>query len=247
MKDNFSKQALQYSRFRPGYPQQLYDFLLQLLPVKKAAWDAGTGNGQVAAKLSDYFEKVFATDISANQLANSVKKKNIFYSVENAQQSSFANNQFDLITVAQAIHWFDFEKFYKESERTLKSNGVIAIFGYNLMRISTEIDLIIDDFYKNIIGLYWDRERKYVDENYSTISFPFKEIKCPVLNNDCEWNVEQVIGYINTWSAVQYFISTNNRNPVDEIAEPLKKLWRNDLKRKVSFPIFMRAGKKLKE
>ncbi len=244
MKDNFSKQADLYSRFRPGYPQKLYDFLIKLVTDKKAAWDCGTGNGQVAAKLAQYFEKVYATDASANQLANAVKKENIFYSVENADQTSFENNKFDLITVAQAIHWFDFEKFYEQARRTLKQESLIVVFGYNLMRINKEIDFIIDDFYKNIIGPYWDAERKYVDENYRTIPFPFKEIKTPDFMSEYEWTFEEVTGYLNTWSAVQHFISKNNQNPVGEIIEPLKKAWGGDQKRKVSFPIFMRAGRK---
>jgi ubiquinone/menaquinone biosynthesis C-methylase UbiE len=244
MKDNFSKQAHLYAIFRPGYPQQLYDFLTDLAAGKKIAWDCGTGNGQVAAKLSEYFEKVYATDISASQIANAVKKKNIFYSLEKAEKTAFANNQFDLITIAQAIHWFHFEKFYKEVKRTLKQNGVIAVFGYNLIRINKEIDAVIDDFYINITGPYWDKERKFVDENYANIPFPFdKEIKAPEFESEYEWELEHLIGYFNTWSAVQHFITIKNENPVEQIIEPLKKLWGNETKRKVTFPIFMRIGR----
>lgn len=244
MKDNFSRQANLYSRFRPGYPQQLYDFLLHLLADKKTAWDCGTGNGQVASKLSGYFEEVYATDISKNQLSNAVKKKNIFYSVENSEQPSFENNKFDLITVAQAIHWFDLKNFYKEVERTLKPTGLIAVFGYNLMSINKEINAAIDDFYTNVTGPYWDKERKFVDKKYRTIPFPFEEIETPMFKSEYDWEFNQVIGYFNTWSAVQHFITKNKKNPVDEFIEPLKKLWGNEEKRKVSFPIFMRAGRK---
>lgn len=244
MKDNFSKQAQSYSRFRPGYPQQLYDFLIHHLSDQKTAWDCGTGNGQVAVKLSTYFEKVYATDISSSQLANAVKKENIFYSIEKAEKTSFADGQFDLITVAQAIHWFDFAKFNYEAIRTLKPGGLLAVFGYNLFKINKEINFIIEDFYKNIIGPYWDKERKYVDEKYATIPFPFEEIKTPDLFNEYEWEFERVTGYINTWSSVQHFITKNNKNPVEQIINPLKEAWGNELKRKISFPIFMRAGRK---
>lgn len=244
MKDNFSKQAHLYSRFRPDYPQQLYDFLLDYLSDKKTAWDCGTGNGQVATKLSSYFEKVFATDASFGQIENATKKENIFYSIQKAEHTSFIKNQFDLITVAQAIHWFDFEKFYKEVNRTLKPRGIIAVFGYNLFKISKEIDEIIDHFYKNIIGPYWDKERKYVDENYSTIPFPFEEIRSPKFYNKHDWEFEHLIGYLNTWSSVQHFITRNQTNPVDQIIAPLKAAWGRELRKEISFPVFMRVGRK---
>lgn len=244
MIENFSKQSHSYSRFRPDYPQQLYDFLLHFISNKKTAWDCGTGNGQVAVKLSQYFEQVFATDISAGQIENAVKKKNIFYSLENAEQTSFTDNQFDLITVAQAIHWFDFEELYKEAKRTLKPGGIIAVFGYNLFKINKETNAIIDNFNKNIIGPYWDKERKYVDENYDTIPFPFEEIKSPKFLNKYKWEFEHVIGYLNTWSAVQHFIAKNQTNPVDQIIVPLKDAWENEATREISFPIFMRVGRK---
>ena len=175
MKDNFSTQADLYSRFRPDYCQQLYDFLLHLIPAKNTAWDCGTGNGQVAVKLSEYFEEVYATDISANQIKNAKKKKNIFYSIQKAEKTSFANHQFDLITVAQAIHWFDFEKFYAEVKRTLKPSGIIAVFGYNLCKINKETDKIIHNFYKNIIGPYWDDERKYFDKIMQLFRFHLRK------------------------------------------------------------------------
>ena len=176
MKDNFSKQSGLYSKFRPGYPEQLFDFLLPLIKNKNAAWDCGTGNGQVAVKLSEYFNKVYATDISAAQINNAAIKKNILYSVESAEQTSFDDNTFDLVTVAQAIHWFNFERFYKEVKRTLKPSCILAVIGYHMFRINKETDLLIDHFYRDITGPYWDHERKYVDNYYQTIPFPFKEI-----------------------------------------------------------------------
>src|ERR1700680_4815740 len=132
MKDNFSKQSDLYSKFRPGYPKKLFDFLLPLVPDKKSAWDCGTGNGQIAVKLSQYFNEVYATDLSAAQIDNAVKKKNIFYFVENAEETSLPDNTFDLITVAQAIHWFDFKIFYRQVDRTLRQGGIIAMIGYDV-------------------------------------------------------------------------------------------------------------------
>lgn len=244
MKDNFSKQSDLYSRFRPGYPRQLFNFLLPLVPDKKAAWDCGTGNGQVAVKLSQYFNEVYATDLSAVQIDNAVTKKNIFYSVENAEETLFSNNKFDLITIAQAIHWFNFKNFYHEAESTLKPGGIIAIIGYDVFRINEEINSLVDQFYKETTGPYWDKERKYIDDHYRTIPFPFKEIETPDFSMNYNWEFEQVIGFLNTWSAVQHYIRKNNENPVEKFSEKLRKVWGNVLKRKVLFPVFMRTGRK---
>jgi ubiquinone/menaquinone biosynthesis C-methylase UbiE len=243
MKDNFSKQSDLYSRFRPGYPRQLFDFLLPLVPDKKTAWDCGTGNGQVAVKLSVYFNKVYATDLSSAQIEKADKKTNIFYSVESAEETLFPDNKFDLITVGQAIHWFEFKNFYREAKRTLKPGGIIAVIGYDVFRINKKIDLLINNFYRDTTGPYWDKERKYIDEHYLTIPFPFKEITTPGFFMKYNWEYEQVVGYLNTWSAVQHYIRKNNEDPVEKFSEELKKAWGNVLKRKVTFPIFMRTGR----
>ncbi|HEY5406358.1 MAG TPA: class I SAM-dependent methyltransferase [Ginsengibacter sp.] len=244
MKDNFSKHSDLYSRFRPGYPKQLFEFLLPLLPEKKAVWDCGTGNGQLAVSLSKYFKEVYATDISAAQITNATKKKNIFYSVENTEETVWPDNKFDLISVAQAIHWFDFKKFYHHANRTLKHGGIIAIIGYDVLKINKEIDLLTNQFYKKTVGPYWDKERKHIDDHYSIIPFPFKEIDTPDFSMNYNWEFEQVIGYLNTWSAVQHYIRKNNENPVEKFSVELKKVWGDVLKRKVSFPVFMRTGRK---
>ena len=244
MKDNFSKQSDLYSQFRPGYPKQLFNFLIPLVPDKKSAWDCGTGNGQVAVKLSQYFNKVYATDLSAAQINNAEERKNIFYSVENAEETLLPDNKFDLVTVAQAIHWFDFKNFYHQVNRTLKPGGVIAVVGYGVFRINKEIDFLINEFYRKTTGPYWDKERKYIDEHYGTIPFPFKEIDAPDFFMNYNWELEQVIGYLNTWSAVQHYIRKNNENPVEKFSEELKKSWGNVLKRTITFPIFMRTGRK---
>ncbi len=242
MKDNFSKQAQLYARFRPTYPAEVFNFLLSFIPIRKIAWDCGTGNGQIAVELAKYFDNVFATDISENQINNAVKKRNITYKVETAEHCSFPANSFDLITVGQAIHWFSFEEFYGEAERTLKPIGVFAAIGYQLPGLDVRTDEVIKHFYENIVGAFWDDERKYIDANYRTIPFPFKEIPAPHFSASYEWTLEQFIGYVNTWSAVQHYIGVKNENPVDMIIEDLKKCWVEGSTKTVTFPILLRAG-----
>nr|WP_315240476.1 class I SAM-dependent methyltransferase [uncultured Flavobacterium sp.] len=242
MKDNFSKQAVDYSKFRPQYPDEMIDYIISFVNNKSTALDLATGNGQVAHKLSVYFKKVFATDISEKQLDNAIQADNIMYSKESAEKTSFGNQQFDLIVVAQAVHWFDFEVFYKEIYRILKPEGIFAVMGYGLFSTNPDSDKILRSFYYDIVGPYWDSERKYLDENYETIPFPFEEIPAQKFQNEFTWSFEMLIGYLQTWSSVQHYISKKNQNPIDLIYDELKASWQKNDK-KVKFPLLLRIGK----
>ena len=243
MKDNFSKDSDLYAKYRPTYPKELFSYLYNLIENENLAWDCATGNGQVAAELAKKFKSVYATDLSASQLENAPRKDNLNYSVQLAEKTNFQNNQFDLITVAQAIHWFDFEKFYAEVNRTLKPEGIFAVIGYGLLTISPKVDEVIHHFYNDIIGSYWDEERKYIEENYKTIPFPFEEISNPDFQIKVKWSAEDVLNYLNTWSAVKHYEKAKNESPLLKIEKDLKTVWRDE-KREVSFPVLLRVGKK---
>ncbi|WP_035673425.1 class I SAM-dependent methyltransferase [Flavobacterium sp. 83] len=242
MKDNFSKQASEYSKFRPQYPDEMIDYLVSFVDNKDIALDIATGNGQVAHKLSRFFKTVYGIDISQNQLANAISAQNIIYKVAAAEDTFFGDHKFDLITVAQAVHWFDFDLFYKEIYRILKPDGIFAVLGYGLFSTNTDSDKILRNFYSNIVGPYWDVERKYLDENYKTIPFPFDEIVAQSFENHFTWTFEELIGYLETWSATQHYISKKNKNPLDLIYDELKISWQKNDK-KVVFPWLLRIGK----
>ena len=242
MKDNFSKQAVVYSKFRPQYPDEMIEYIISYVNNKSIALDVATGNGQVAHKFSSYFKNVYATDISQKQLDNAIKPDTIIYSKEPAEKTSFENQKFDLIVVAQATHWFDFDAFYKEIYRILKLDGIFAVMGYGLFSTNPDSDKILHHFYYKIIGSYWDAERKYLDENYETIPFPFEEIPAKGFENQFTWSFEELIGYLQTWSSVQHYISKNNQNPIDLIYDELKISWHKSDK-KVTFPLLLRIGK----
>ena len=243
MKDNFSIQSDDYLKFRPTYPSAFFEYLNSIIPTKQNAWDCGTGNGQVARELSKTFEMVYATDISASQISQAPKKSNIKYSIQPAEKTNFNNEYFDLIVVAQAVHWFDFYKFYKEVRRTGKVHAKICILGYGLIEISPHIDNIIATFYTRTIGAYWDKERTYIDKHYKTIPFPFNEIQTPTFENKHQWSLEHFMGYLNTWSAVKHFIKQHNYNPVEALQIQLKPYWKNGEIKEVKFPILLRIGK----
>lgn len=243
MKDNFSAHADEYAKYRPSYPTALFHYINGLVISKEHAWDCGTGNGQVAEQLAKEFNNVYATDISFEQLKNAIKVANVHYSVQPAEQTTFPNRLFDLIVVAQAIHWFNFEKFYAEVRRTGKKQGLICVIGYGRIQISNAIDTHIDDFEKNIIGSYWDPERRFIDEHYQTIPFPFEEIETPEFVNRLNWTLPQLVGYLNTWSAVKHFIKAHGTNPVDDLAIKLTGDWGHSIDKEVKFPLLLRVGR----
>ncbi|WP_373524424.1 class I SAM-dependent methyltransferase [Aquiflexum sp.] len=243
MKDLFSNHSEEYAQFRPSYPKVLFDFVVSHCKGKESAWDCATGNGQVAGHLSNYFKKVEATDISEKQLENAITRPNVYYSKQSAENTIFPDQHFDLITVGQAIHWFDFKGFYKEVNRTGKKDSLLLVLGYGKLSAAPELDGVIDELYRDILEPYWEPERKYIDEKYLTIPFPFKEIKTPEFKNSINWKIDQLIGYLNTWSAVKKYIQLNVQNPVNLVSEKLKVCWGSEVERKIEFPLLVRLGK----
>ncbi len=245
-KDKFSNQSKLYATYRPNYPDKLFNTIYQQLNCFTTALDVATGNGQIASVLANKFEKVYATDISENQLTNAIKKNNIIYKKEAAENFSFPDKSFDLITVAQAIHWFDIERFYTEVERTLKPNGIICVIGYGLLQIDEFINPILNHFYTNVIGPYWDKERKHIDTAYQSIPFPFNLIPSPQLFMEYEWTLEHFIKYLETWSGYQNFIQVNNYNPIGcSMLQDLQEYWNKDETKKIKFPLFIKLGRKI--
>ena len=246
--DNFSDKSSDYKKYRPIYPDSLYEYILAHVADRKFCWDCGTGNGQVANVLANYFEKVYASDISENQLKNATSNPKISYSVERAEITKFENDSFNLITVAQAVHWFDFEAFNIELRRVAKNDAVVCIWGYGLLRIDDKLNEVIDEFYTDKIGSFWDDERKHIDASYSDIKFDFEEMDAPKnLNITSKWNRDHLIGYLNTWSSVRHYKAANDgANPVAEIQDRIYENWDVDVVKEVNFPLFIRMGRIIK-
>ena len=243
MKDNFSARSREYSKYRPKYPIGIFEFIKDHLSCFEHAWDCGTGNGQVAIELAEFFSKVEATDISENQLRNAVKRNNIDYTLQPAEKTNFNSSQFDLIISAQAVHWFNFKKFYAEVKRCIKPDGIIVLLGYGLFSSNPETNKVIDELYHDIIGAYWDPERSHLDENYRTIPFPFEEFTTPVYEQKYQWDIDHLLGYLRTWSAVNHYENENNLDPVSIIEPRLRKAFGDT--NEVTFPIIFRMGKNM--
>lgn len=240
--DNFSAQSGNYAAFRPQSPAVIFDFVYSHVPRFAAAWDCGTGNGQVATRLAERFDHVYGTDISEQQLHLATPGANITYLKERAESTSLPDNSIDLVTIAQAIHWFDFDAFYSEVNRVARPGAIIAAWTYNVLRLTPEVNKVIDHLYMDITRQWWDPERRYVDASYTTIPFPFKELPAPNMQITHHWNADQLIGYLGTWSGVKNYIKQQGHDPVALVADDLRKAFGTSDKLEVNFPLNVRAG-----
>src|SRR5262245_45040835 len=199
-KDHFSKQAAGYAQFRPRYPQDLFEYLGSIAPSRQLAWDCGTGNGQAAVGLASVFDRVIATDASEKQIANAQSHESIDYRVAPAEDSGIGSETIDLIMVAQALHWFDLDRFYFEAQRVLRPDGILAASAYNLLHIEKAIDEVVNRYYHEVVGPFWPPERKLV-EQFTKLSFPFRQIDAPKFEMAAHWNLDHLSGYLRTWSS----------------------------------------------
>lgn len=239
--DHFSGHAADYAKFRPGYPDALFDWIAAQAPARHLAWDCGCGSGQASVPLAARFAHVVATDLSARQIAEAAPHPHIEYRAAPAEVSGLADHGADLVTVAQALHWFDFERFYAEVRRVLKPGGVLAAWTYQLLRAAPALDAPLEDFYRNVIGSWWPPERKWVDEGYRTIPFPFEEIPAPAFEIRLRWTLDDLLAYLRTWTATRYFMQAESRDPTVALGETLRPLW-GDGEQEIVWPIVLRAG-----
>lgn len=243
--DHFSSQSGQYAQFRPTYPDELYAYLVSITPSNQLAWDCGTGNGQAAVGLASHFERVFATDASANQIANAYSHAKVEYHVADAERVALESESADLVTVALAVHWFDFDNFYAEVRRVLKPNGVLAVWAYHLPSISPETDKILLRYYSDILAGFWPERIGYVEERYGTLPFPFEEIQTPSIAMESRWDLSQFTGFLDSWSGTQRYIKQNGDHPIKKIWDELSGDWEDEKeKRLVHWPLYLRIGRK---
>ncbi|GBD31622.1 putative methyltransferase [bacterium HR33] len=241
--DHFSGTAPEYARYRPGYPEALFDFLARVCPERGLAWDCATGNGQAAVSLARRFRAVIATDASRKQLANAFRRPNVFYWVASEADSGIPAGSVDLVTAAQALHWFDREAFYREVRRVSKPCGVIAVWCYRRFSVSPEIDRLVNRFNTELVGPYWPYDRQVVDSGYRSLDFPFDELRVPEFAIQQSWTLAELGKYIETWSSVKRFRELRGQNPVPGLLEQLREVWGDPEERRiVRWPLAVRAG-----
>jgi len=242
--DLFSNHAACYAMARPNYPAELFAYLASLTPRRRLAWDCGTGNGQAAVGLANHFEQVIATDASAAQLDQAAAHERIAYRVCCAEDPDLAPGTADLITVAQALHWFRLDEFYVAAGRVAATHGLIAAWCYTLPRCDPQIDAVCDRFYRDVVGNDWPVGRHWIDARYQTIPFPFREIS-PVPEFACrrEWLLAEYQAYVESWSAVQRYRRRTGYDPLKVIERELTAAWGDPARRRpIAWPIHLRVG-----
>ncbi|MEQ8713946.1 MAG: class I SAM-dependent methyltransferase [Cyclobacteriaceae bacterium] len=242
-KDHFSDNSSDYKSHRPTYPPELFKFLADLCSKHERVWDVATGNGQAAIALANYFDHVVATDGSADQIAQTEPHDKIDYKVEPAELCSLPDHSFDLITVAQAVHWFDFASFNAQVKRVAKPTGLIAIWGYGLIRFDDpKLDGLIRHFYNHVVHKHWPPERAHVVAQYRTIPFPFAELSdLPKFEIRLEHSPQSLLSYLSTWSGVKNYRIAEGLDPLEQLSEKFDQLPSKSYA--AHLPVMMRVGK----
>jgi SAM-dependent methyltransferase len=240
---HFSDCAAQYAAYRPRYPLDLIEHVARAAPSTRLAWDCGTGNGQAAHSLAGFFDRVVATDPSAEQLAAAASHERVRYERAAERCASLGDATVDLVTVAQALHWIDLDVFYAEVRRVLAPRGVLAVWTYLRPRITPVIDAVIDWFHDDRVGAYWPAERKHVDTGYRSLPFPYPELPPQNWAIAIEMPREAFVGYVSTWSSVQRALRTGD-NALPAFEDRITQAWGNDASRTVTWPIVLRMGRR---
>jgi SAM-dependent methyltransferase len=243
-RDHFSEQAKDYARHRPGYPAAMFDYLASLAPARELAWDCGTGNGQAALALADKFKRVIATDASAAQIENAFPHERVEYRIEPSENTTISAGTVDLVTVGTAVHWFDFDPFYAEVRRVSKPKGVIAVWTYFFPIIDPAIDRWLEHFYWVTLKGFWPERIHYLEEYYKTLPFPFEEVQPPAFEMEATWDVDKLIGFLSSWSAVRKLVEAQGEAAFEAQVKELEDVWgQKTQQKKIRWPLHFRIGR----
>jgi len=242
--DHFSDVAAAYAAYRPSYPPALVDFLARLAPARRLAWDAGCGSGQLSLLLAGHFERVVATDASPEQIARATAHPKVEYRCARAEASGLPERVADLVTAAQAAHWFDLPAYFAEVRRVTRPGGIVALISYGVVTADADLDAVIRPFYREVLGAYWPPERRHVDEGYRSLPFPFEELDGPSLEIRLDWRLEDLVGYVGTWSAVWALERAHGQASFATFRRQLAKAWGPATTvRTVRWPLALRVGR----
>jgi SAM-dependent methyltransferase len=243
--DHFSPLAASYARFRPQYPAALYDWIAGQCAVRGRAWDCACGSGQATLALADRFDAVIATDASADQIAAAPPHPRVTYAAAPAEASGLDAASLDCVAIAQALHWFDHDRFYAEVRRVSKPGAVIAAWTYDVLHVDDPvIEAAVQDFYEGTLGSYWPPERRHVERRYVDLPFPFVELTPPPFEMHVSWTLPHLIGMFASWSAVGRYRRATGDDPLPAVTQALAACWGDpERERRITWGLWMRAGR----
>ena len=243
-KDHFSAVAATYASARPEYPDALFAWIAAIVPRRSQAWEAGCGNGQASRGLATHFDRVFATDPSAAQVAQATGAGNITFAVEPGERCSLSDASVDAVCVAQALHWFDRAAFFAECTRVLRPGGVLVAWGYQDIEVQASLAGANADLQDEIRD-YWPPERALIDDAYAGFDWPFSRIEVPAFELDAQWTLARLLGYFSSYSATRRCREATGRDPVAAHAPAFAAAWGDpQLTRTVHWPMFVHARRK---
>lgn len=243
--DHFSSCSGQYAAFRPRYPAALFAWLSSVCHAHERVWDCACGNGQASVDLAEHFQEIVATDLSAEQIAHAQAHPRVRYQLGMAEASGLPDASVDLVTVAQALHWFDLDRFYQEARRVARAGAVLAVWCYGVCEIPADRgNDELQHFYSNVVGPYWMPERHLVESGYRTVQFPAPELPTPQLAMQLDWSLEQLLGYVSSWSASARYLKERGEDPVNRLRSALQPHWGAATNRHtVRWPLGVRAAR----
>lgn len=243
--DHFSGHASGYASARPHYPAALFDWLAGQCAHRGLAWDAGCGNGQAAIALAGCFESVFASDPSADQIAAAETHPHIRYAIEPAERCSLPDRNADLVTVAQAMHWFDVPRFQAEARRVLVPGGVFAAWTYAQSRVTPAVDAVFDRLHDRLLEGYWPAGREHVIDGYRTLPFAFARCAdVPAFEMRCAWTLPHYLAYLRSWSASQRYLHGTASDAIALIEPDMSAAWGDPMQvRTVTWPLTVHVGR----
>ena len=241
----FSTVAREYANFRPGYPPELFAWLARVSPSREAVWDCGCGSGQASVPLAEHFAVVHATDVAPEQIAAAKPHAGVRYSVTPAGHSGLPARSVNLVTVAQALHWFDVAAFFAEARRVARPGALLAVWNYPRPQfVDAELDRRFFAFYSRVVGPYWPPERRHIEAGYKTLPFPFEEVEAPEFGIELHWNLDQVAGYVSSWSATARYRQALGTDPVPLLRESIEPAWpAGAASVPIRMPIGLRVGR----